>query len=69
MPLTALAATVVYVELRRIKGEPLAEDAGAQAPAPLPPQEPAPAATQTQAPPPEPQDAPPQTNGPEAPPR
>ena len=68
-PLTALAATVVYVELRRAKGEPLAEDAGAQAPAPLPPQEPAPAGTQTQAPPPEPQDAPPQTNGPEAPPR
>ncbi len=68
-PLTAIAATVVYVELRRVKGEPLAEDAGAQAPAPLPPQEPAPAGTQTQAPPAEPQDAPPQTNGPEAPPR
>ncbi len=42
-PLSAIAATVMYVELRRVKGQPLAEDAGAQVPAPLPPQEPAPA--------------------------
>jgi hypothetical protein len=34
LPLSAIAATVMYVELRRIKGEPLAEDADA----PTPPQ-------------------------------
>lgn len=33
LPLSAIAATVVYVELRRIKGEPLAEDTTAGAPA------------------------------------
>jgi putative effector of murein hydrolase LrgA (UPF0299 family) len=38
VPLTAIAATVVYVELRRIKGEPLPEDT-TDVPAPLPPQE------------------------------
>jgi hypothetical protein len=32
LPLSAIAATVMYVELRRIKGEPLAEDADAPAP-------------------------------------
>jgi hypothetical protein len=38
VPLSAIAATVMYVELRRIKGEPLAEDT-TDVPAPLPPQE------------------------------
>jgi hypothetical protein len=38
-PLSALAATVVYAELRRIKGDPLPEEAGGRAPAPLPAQE------------------------------
>jgi hypothetical protein len=66
VPLSALAATVVYVELRRVKGEPLPE---AGAPSPLPPQQEAPAATQVYGEPPEPSDAPPQTSGPEAPPR
>ena len=65
VPLSALAATVVYVELRRVKGEPLAERG---APAPLPPQQGAPPATHVSAGPPEPSDAPPQ-RGPEAPPR
>lgn len=64
VPLTALAATVVYVELRRVKGEPLPE---AGAPPPLPPQQGAPPATQVHGGPPEPSDAPPQA-GPEAPP-
>ena len=64
VPLTALAATVVFVELRRLKGQPLLEEG----PAPLPPQEPAPPDTRTEAAPPEPQDAPP-PSGPEAPPR
>ena len=64
VPLTALAATVVYVELRRVKGEPLPE---AGAPPPLPPQQGAPPATQVHDGPPEPSDAPPQA-GPEAPP-
>lgn len=31
-PLTAIAATVMYVELRRVKGEPLAQDATTEAP-------------------------------------
>jgi hypothetical protein len=66
VPLSALAATVVYVELRRVKGEPLPE---AGAPSPLPPQQGAPAATQVYGEPPEPSDAPRQTGGPEAPPR
>jgi hypothetical protein len=64
VPLTALAATVIYVELRRVKGEPLPE---ADAPPPLPPQQGAPPATQVHGGPPEPSDAPPQA-GPEAPP-
>jgi len=64
VPLTALAATVIYVELRRVKGEPLPE---AGAPPPLPPQQGAPPATQVHGGPPEPSDAPPQA-GPEAPP-
>jgi hypothetical protein len=64
VPLTALAATVIYVELRRVKGEPLPE---AGAPPPLPPQQGAPPATQVHDGPPEPSDAPPQA-GPEAPP-
>ena len=60
VPLSALAATVIYVELRRVKGEPLPEGG---APPPLPPQQEAPPATQVS----EPSDAPPQA-GPEAPP-
>jgi hypothetical protein len=36
-PLWALAATVVYLELRRVKGDPLPEEAGTVGP--LPPQE------------------------------
>jgi hypothetical protein len=73
VPLSALAATVVYVELRRIKREPLPEGG---APPPLPPQQGAPPATQVSGGPPEPSDAPPQagpqappSGGPEAPPR
>jgi len=31
-PLSAIAATVIYVELRRIKGEPLPQEAAAEAP-------------------------------------
>jgi hypothetical protein len=65
-PLSALAATVLYVELRRIKGQPLDEDSGA--PSPLPPQEGPPPGTHVSERPPEPSDAPPQ-DGPEAPPR
>jgi hypothetical protein len=46
-PLSAIAATVMYVELRRAKGEPLAEDAAATptpaTPAPEPPAPEAPA--------------------------
>ena len=38
VPLSALAATVMYVELRRLKGEPLPEDAGERPGDPLPPQ-------------------------------
>jgi hypothetical protein len=44
-PLSAIAATVMYVELRRAKGEPLAEDAAAPAPPATPaPEPPAPGA-------------------------
>jgi hypothetical protein len=68
VPLSALAATVIYVELRRVKGQPLAEDADGP-PQMLPPQQPAPEGTQTSGAPPESQDAPPQPSGPEAPPR
>ena len=64
VPLSALAATVVYVELRRIKGEPLPE---AGAPSPLPPQQGAPLGTHVSDVPPEPSDLPPQPGGPEAP--
>lgn len=64
-PLSALAATVIYVELRRIKGDPLIED---EAPSPLPRQEGAPLATNVSERPPEPSDAPPQAGGREAPP-
>jgi len=66
VPLSAIAATVMYVELRRLKGEPLAEDVGAPA-GPLPPQESPPAATQ---PPPDvqpPVESPPGTRPPERP--
>lgn len=66
VPLSALAATVMYFELRRVKGEALPEEGGA--PSPLPPQEgPTPAAQASERPP-EPSDAPPQQGGPEAPP-
>ena len=43
VPLSAIAATVLYVELRRSKGDPLVEDTTAQPPPPpqSPPQEPA----------------------------
>jgi ABC-type multidrug transport system fused ATPase/permease subunit len=41
VPLSGIAATVMYVELRRIKGEPLAADAATPAPAPVPPEAPA----------------------------
>jgi hypothetical protein len=54
VPLSALAATVMYIELRRLKGEPLPEERGVGAP--LPPQQ---APAPYQQPPP----------GPEAPPR
>ena len=64
-PLTAIAATVIYVELRRVKGDAAGRGrrrgharAAAAAGAGAPP------ATQTQAPPAEPQDAPPQPPGP-----
>lgn len=66
VPLTALAATVVYVELRRIKGDPVIED---EAASPLPPQQGAPLATHVSEERPEPSDAPPQEGGPQAPPR
>jgi hypothetical protein len=36
-PLAAIAATVMYIELRRVKGEPLVEDTTAGEPAPSPP--------------------------------
>ncbi|MEA2360861.1 MAG: hypothetical protein QOD71_6 [Thermoleophilaceae bacterium] len=42
-PLSAIAATVMYVELRRVKGEPLAEDTTAGAPPPPDPMVPPPA--------------------------
>jgi hypothetical protein len=38
-PLSAIAATVIFVELRRLKGEPLAEDTTAEAAPPAPPPE------------------------------
>ena len=66
VPLTALAATVLYVELRRIRGEALPEEGGA--PSPLPPQQGPPPATHVSERPAEPSDLPPQA-GPEAPPR
>ncbi|MBA3264082.1 MAG: hypothetical protein H0T69_16755 [Thermoleophilaceae bacterium] len=45
-PLSAIAATVMYVELRRAKGQPLAEDTtgGAAPPPPDPTTPPAPPA-------------------------
>jgi hypothetical protein len=66
VPLSALAASVMYFELRRVKGDALPEDSGA--PSPLPPQEGPPPATHVSERPPEPSDAPPQEGGPEAPP-
>jgi hypothetical protein len=66
VPLSALAASVMYFELRRVKGDALPEDTGA--PSPLPPQEGPPPATHVSERPPEPSDAPPQEGGPEAPP-
>jgi hypothetical protein len=66
VPLSALAASVMYFELRRVKGDALPEEGGA--PAPLPPQEGPPPATHVSERPPEPSDAPPQQGGPEAPP-
>jgi hypothetical protein len=67
VPLSAIAATVMYVELRRVKGEPLAEDTTG-APAPLPPQQAPPPATQgPEAPVAPPAESPPGTRGPEAP--
>lgn len=66
VPLSALAATVMYFELRRVKGDALPEEGGA--PSPLPPQEGPPPATHVSERPPEPSDAPPQQGGPEAPP-
>lgn len=66
VPLSALAASVMYFELRRVKGDALPEDSGA--PSPLPPQEGPPPATHVSERPPEPSDAPPQQGGPEAPP-
>ena len=65
VPLSALAATVMYFELRRVKGDPLAEEAGTASP--LPPQDSPPPATHVSERPPEPSDAPPQAGGPEAP--
>jgi hypothetical protein len=41
VPLSGIAATVMYVELRRLKGEPLAEDLTTAAPPPVPPEAPA----------------------------
>lgn len=64
VPLTALAATVIYVELRRVKGDPLIED---EAASPLPSQQGAPLATHVSEERPEPSDTPPQ-GGPQAPP-
>jgi hypothetical protein len=50
VPLSAIGATVLYVELRRVHGEPLAEDVEGGA-APLPPQHaPAPATQPPEAP-------------------
>ena len=66
VPLSALAASVMYFELRRVKGDALPEEGGA--PSPLPPQEGPPPAAHVSERPPEPSDAPPQQGGPEAPP-
>jgi hypothetical protein len=66
VPLSALAATVMYFELRRVKGDALPEEGAA--PSPLPPQEGPPPAAHVSERPPEPSDAPPQQGGPEAPP-
>lgn len=66
VPLSALAASVMYFELRRVKGDALPEEGGAASP--LPPQEGPPPATHVSERPPEPSDAPPQQGGPEAPP-
>jgi hypothetical protein len=41
VPLSAIAATVMFVELRRVKGDPLPEDAATAPPAPEPPPAPA----------------------------
>jgi hypothetical protein len=60
VPLTAIAATVLYIELRRLKGEPLPEEAGGRPAPPLPPQQAPAPGTQVSGPPPEPSDAPPQ---------
>jgi hypothetical protein len=66
VPLSALAATVVYVELRRVKGEPLAQDSaptqalGADPPVPPPAAPEAPTMPQGRIPEPPP-------GGPEAP--
>ena len=40
VPLSAIAATVMYVELRRLKGEALPEDVGGDLAPPAPPAEP-----------------------------
>jgi hypothetical protein len=66
VPLTALAATVLYVELRRIKGQPLADEGGGAA-SPLPPQGDVVPQPHSSAGPPEPSDRPPQPAGPQAP--
>lgn len=67
VPLTGVAATVLYVDLRRIKGEPLPEaGAPAELPGEQPPPEPPAGPEAPAAPPPGPQ-APPA--GPETPPR
>ncbi len=66
VPLSALAASVMYFELRSVKGDAVPEEGGAASP--LPPQEGPPPATHVSERPPEPSDAPPQEGGPEAPP-
>jgi hypothetical protein len=66
VPITGIGATVLYVELRRVRGEPLSEDVTGGT-APLPPQEAPAPATQ---PPPEAQqpiESPPGTRPPERP--
>ena len=39
VPISGIAATVLYMELRRVRGDPLPEEAGGQPAAPLPPQQ------------------------------